>query len=182
MLAQITPGSPSAVNNVPATPANGSPSASFSLQATTQIGSTSQDNFAVYANVGGGLTGLTFNHFGTGVPLNLDADGHLLGIGPTNSGQTVAYVATFQIGATQGPVALMFGTIDPSYVPIVCRILSFSGGDDPLYVLSCRDGANGANMMLQKCAGNFLYLGTTLGTTLGTGCMAQTFQVYYTGT
>ncbi|KAG8528617.1 uncharacterized protein KY384_006304 [Bacidia gigantensis] len=131
----------------------------------------------------GGLTGFAFSIFYHGAPLSLDADGHLVGVGPAPQGVAgnVAYAATFQIGSTFGPIAMMYGEIMAGYAPIVCRIPpGFDAGDGPVYSLQCTDGALGTLMTLQKCgSGNLFYLGDRVHTE--DGCVAAFFRVYYTG-
>ena len=90
----------------------------------------------------------------------------------------MAYAATFAIGSTFGPVAMMYGQIADRYAPIVCRIPpGFDAGDGPVYALQCEDGATGGTTVLQTCAGNVL----SLGTSVGMGCKVPVFRVFYTG-
>ena len=187
VLAQIDPNGPYAVDNTEsgANPA-GSPTATFSLQANNPAVNqgASGGAYAIYAaDPGTPYSLLSFAQYQGGVPLSLDADGHLVGIGPNSAGATVAYAATFEVGSTFGPVVLMYGTIAAQYVPIVCQITPPDTATS-VSSLSCVDGANGSNMILQVC-GSSLYLGTYVGS-IGAApnpvrnCMVDTFKVTYT--
>ncbi|MDI1489111.1 MAG: hypothetical protein OHK93_008389 [Ramalina farinacea] len=187
VLVQIDPTGPDAVENTEsgANPA-GTPTGTFSLQANNPAVNQGASGgfYAIYAPyTGTSYTLLSFARYQGGVPLSLDADGHLLGIGPNSAGATVAYAATFEVGSTFGPVALMYGTIAPQYVPIVCQI-NPPTAVTPVSSLSCVDGANGSNMILQMCGSN-LYLGAYMGS-IGAApnpvrnCMVATFKVTYT--
>lgn len=187
VLVQIDPNGDDAVDNTEsgANP-SGTPTGTFSLQANNPAVNQGASGgfYAIYAPyTGTSYTLLAFARYQGGVPLSLDADGHLLGIGPNSAGTTVAYAATFEVGSTFGPVALMSGTIAPQYVPIVCQI-NPPTALTPVPSLSCVDGANGSNMILQMC-GSSLYLGTYVGS-IGSApnpvqnCVVATFKVTYT--
>ena len=187
VLVQIDPTGPDAVDNTEsgANPA-GTPTGTFSLQANNPAVNQGASGgfYAIYAPyTGTSYTLLSFARYQGGVPLSLDADGHLLGIGPNSAGATVSYAATFKVGSTFGPVALMYGAIAAQYVPIVCQI-NPPTAVTPVSSLSCVDGANGSNMILQMC-GSSLYLGTYVGS-IGAApnpvqnCVVATFKVTYT--
>ena len=187
VLVQIDPTGPDAVDNTEsgANPA-GTPTGTFSLQANNPgvNQGASGGAYAIYAaDPGTPYSLLSFARYQGGVPLSLDADGHLVSIGPNSAGATVAYAGTFEVGSTFGPVALMYGTIAQQYVPIVCQI-NPPDGVTPVSSLSCVDGANGSNMILQVC-GSSLYLGTYVGS-IGAApgpvqnCVVDTFKVTYT--
>lgn len=150
----------------PSTP--GTASASFELK----YGTTSY--YALYASSSGGGIGLFFNRFGGGPFFNLDANGNFVSIGPTSSGATVPYVGVFPIGSTLGPIIEQTGVVPAGYVPIVCKLTVNTV--DSTTALTCVDGANGVNTVLQVCGTQSAFY---LGATLGTGCNVPVFYVRF---
>ena len=132
----------------------GTPSASFELQYNT---ATATNGYYALYYTSGGNTELAFAGYGHGATFSLDGSGHLLSVGPTASGAVVTYAAVFEVGSTFGPVIEQTGTVPAGYVAIVCTM------DGTTNILSCTDGATGANMVLQVCDSDILYLGTALG-------------------
>ncbi len=180
-LTQVFPNSAAATTNPPAgTSANNPfPGTPFSLQANgPPVSATYQGGYAAYFQNPSGVIELAFANYFHGAAFYLDTNGHLLGDAPcppNAAGCTgnVAYAATFQVGSTSGPVSMQYGEITAGYAPIICQTLPVAG--QTYYTLSCMDGANGVNNLVQQCASDILYLGATLGA----GCSASTFLVTY---